>query len=100
MGTIVTSRRAIATAESILASDRSASNGAGVMKQKPSAPVATAEQETETEVTFVKNTNPRETIYFEDGEKFRFPGSLYVCTDPDLIAKIKKVADRFNIVIQ
>lgn len=47
---------------------------------------------------FVKNLNPHETIRFEDGEKFCWPGKLFETKDVVLAKKIKAVAIIFNIV--
>ena len=104
MGAIVTNRRAIATPESILANTGAADQIDGAMQEKTAT--ATLEQPSEQpkeipkEVRFVKNLFPGERITFKDGTTFRFPQSLFVCSDPALIAKILEVADRYYIVTQ
>lgn len=101
MGEFVTSRRAVATPESILANDAPTSKGGSTMvEETPATPPIAPKSAPVLPIHFVKNINPLERITFKDKTTFRFPRSLYICEDPVMAAKILEVADQYNIVIQ
>jgi len=68
--------------------------------ERPLSATVKIDRETFKAIRFVKNTNPRERITFEDGTKFVFPGQSYLCQDFEIATQILKVADRYSIVIQ
>lgn len=60
--------------------------------QAPSEPQAEG-------VAFVKNQT-NEIIYFGDGTNYRFQKSREFITSPELIEKLRAVADRYQIIEQ